>query len=92
MHQFRNVPLVSHHLHISTAASIGGNLHNEYNIESDTKVGIYKAVEIHNQKLSHVGNYVAYKKEDRKVRKIYPNKTVHNKINNSYIIRSDLDI
>lgn len=76
MHQFRDVPLMSHHLHISTAASIGGNLHNEY-IESDTWVGVYKAVEIQKQKLCHIGNYAAYKKEDGKV--IFSQSHLHNK-------------
>ena len=69
MLSFHNVPLkTSHPLHLSKVSSLGGNLHNEYAIESDTKVGMYKAVmTMHKQKLCHVGNYIAYKKEDHKV-------------------------
>ena len=52
------MPLTAHS-HRLCATSLGGNLHNEY-IENDTTVAIYKAVEIKQQKLCHVGNYVAY--------------------------------
>ena len=59
---FGDIPLG---LHI-TAGSLGGNLHNSY-LEYDTQVSIFKAVEIHNQKLCHTGNYVSFKTEDDEV-------------------------
>ncbi len=61
--QFRDTPLTSHHQHMSTAASLGGNLHNEY-VEMDTPVALYKAVEMQNQKLCHIGNYIAYYRQE----------------------------
>lgn len=41
---------------------------------------VYKAVEIQKQKLCHIGNYAAYKKEDGKV--IFSQSHLHNKTEN----------
>ena len=39
------------------------NLHN-HNIDMYARVSLYKAVEVSNQKMSHVGDYVAYTGEN----------------------------
>ena len=42
-----------------TPRDIGGNMHNEYVCYRD-QVAMFKAVEVYEQEMSHVGEYVAY--------------------------------
>ena len=52
--------------------SWGGNIHNEH-VRSNSSVALYKAVEMWDENLCHVGKFVAYElkeneDEDEKVR------------------------
>jgi len=49
-----------------TPKNIGGNMHNSY-ISGRDRVSLFKAVQVQQERLCHVGDYIAYKNEGDEV-------------------------
>ncbi len=60
---FSKLSLTKENGTLTSPRATGGNLHN-HNIDMYARVSLYKAVEVSNQKMSHVGDYVAYTGEN----------------------------
>lgn len=64
-----NLPLVKANGTSTSPNAIGGNMHNEH-LQRVDKVSLYKAVEVYHQKMSHIGDYVAYIGENEAPQKV----------------------